>query len=125
MVPRLRDILEAKGHAVQPPATDGDYDFLAYRFNVDRILMNPPFERGQDAEHIRHAYECLAPGGRLVSICSAGPFFRSDRKSEDFQRFIDETGADVEDLPADAFQGPGAFRQTGVATKLVVIDKPA
>lgn len=125
VVPRLRDILEAKGHAVQPPATETNCDFLAYRFSVDRILMNPPFERGQDAEHIRHAFACLAPGGRLVAICSAGPFFRSDEKSEEFRAFIDRTGADVEDLPADAFQGPGAFRQTGVATKLVVIDKPA
>jgi SAM-dependent methyltransferase len=123
VVPRLRDILEAKGHAVQPPAVDDSCDFLAYRFSADRILMNPPFERGQDAEHIRHAYECLKPGGRLVAICSAGPFFRSDRKSEEFRAFIDRTGADVEDLPADAFQGPGSFRQTGVATQLVVIDK--
>jgi hypothetical protein len=126
VVPRLRDILEAKGHNLQPPANaEESYDFLAYRFNVDRILMNPPFEKGQDAEHIRHAYECLAPGGRLVAVCSAGPFFRSDRKSEEFRAFIDRTGADVEDLPADAFQGPGAFRHTGVATKLVTIDKPA
>jgi protein-L-isoaspartate O-methyltransferase len=39
----------------------------------DRILMNPPFERGADIEHIEHARKFLKPGGRLVAICANGP----------------------------------------------------
>lgn len=39
----------------------------------DSILMNPPFKNGTDIKHIRHARTLLAPGGRLVSLCAAGP----------------------------------------------------
>lgn len=38
----------------------------------DRILMNPPFERGDDIRHIEHARKFLKPGGRLVAICADG-----------------------------------------------------
>jgi predicted RNA methylase len=39
----------------------------------DSILMNPPFKNGTDIKHILHARTFLAAGGRLVSICAAGP----------------------------------------------------
>ena len=39
----------------------------------DTVLMNPPFKLGRDVKHILHAQTLLAPGGRLVAICSAGP----------------------------------------------------
>ena len=35
----------------------------------DRIIMNPPFTRGQDDKHVAHAIDYwLAPGGKLVAI---------------------------------------------------------
>jgi ubiquinone/menaquinone biosynthesis C-methylase UbiE len=37
----------------------------------DRIVMNPPFERGQDIDHILHAYRMLAPKGILAAIVSS------------------------------------------------------
>jgi len=87
--------------------------------------MNPPFEKGQDIEHIRHAYELLAAGGRLVAIASEGPFFRSDAKSVAFREWLcglDDAFDEV--LPADTFTGVAAFRQTGVKTRLLVLNKP-
>jgi len=63
-------------------------------------------------------------GEDLVAIASEGPFFRSDAKSVAFREWLDELAADVEQLPEDAFQGVDAFRQTGVKTRLVIIDKP-
>lgn len=84
----------------------------------DRVLMNPPFEGMQDADHVRHAFEFLKPGGRLVAIMSPGPFFRSDRKAAEFRAWAEFVGARVVDLPAGAFKESG----TGVASKLVVID---
>ena len=86
--------------------------------------MNPPFERGQDAEHVQHAYERLKPGGRLVAIMSNGPFFRSDKKAEGFRNWLDTVDGSHEELPEGSFAGKDAFRQTGVNTRLVVIDKP-
>lgn len=90
----------------------------------DRIVMNPPFEHGQDAEHVRRAYDKLRPGGRLVAITSEGPFFRSDKKSQAFRDWLDEVGADHDRLPEGSFAGSDADRQTGVNTRMIVIDKP-
>lgn len=70
------------------------------------------------------AAELLAGGGRLVSVVCKGPFFRSDQKSVAFREWLDDLGAAIEQLPEDAFQGVDAFRQTGVRTRLVALDKP-
>jgi len=85
--------------------------------------MNPPFENSADIDHVRHAYELLSVGGRLVSVMCKGPFFRSDAKSREFREWLDGLDHEVEELPEDAFQGVEAFRQTGVQTCLVTIDK--
>ena len=55
---------------------------------------------------------------------SAGGFFRSDKKAEQFRAWLEELDAEVEDLPEDAFKGVEAFRQTGVRTKLVSLSRP-
>lgn len=113
----LADVLAAKGYAV-------DFcDFLNYQGEHDRILMNPPFEVGQDIDHVRHAYTCLAPAGKLVSIMSEGPFFRGDKKSTEFRQWLDQLRGQSYELPEDAFNTAEAFRQTGVKTRIVVIDK--
>jgi signal transduction histidine kinase len=114
----LSDVLSAKGYAVQ------FCDFLEHRREYDRIVMNPPFESGQDIEHVRHAYSLLSPGGRLVSVVCEGPFFRVDNKSVKFRDWLEEVHAEVEKLPEDAFQGREAFRETGVRTRLVAIQRP-
>src|SRR3546814_4046174 len=36
----------------------------------DRIVMNPPFDRGRDCDHVRHAFGFLKPGGILVAVMS-------------------------------------------------------
>lgn len=115
----LADILNAKN-------IDALFeDFLDHTGLYDRIVMNPPFEQGQDIEHVRHAYERLVPGGRLVSIMSEGPFFRQDKKSTEFRTWLDEVNGNSEKLPGDAFNSAAAFRQTGVQTRILTIQKPA
>lgn len=113
----LAEVLAAKGHTVEFA------DFLDHQGSYDRILMNPPFENSQDAEHVQHAYTLLAPGGRLVSVMCEGPFFRSDVKSVAFRDWLAAVGGETEELPVDAFQGKEAFRETGVRTRLVTITK--
>ena len=114
--PTLCEVLRARGYDARP------VDFLKQRgeFRYDRIVMNPPFEKMQDVEHVRHAFELLKPGGRLVAIMSPGPFFRDDRKATQFRDWFDDLGGEAEDIEAGAFKQSG----TGVASKLVVIDKP-
>ena len=85
--------------------------------------MDAEFENLSDADHVRHAFDQLASGGRLVSVMSVGPFFRSDTKAEQFREWLEDLDHDLEDLPEDAFKGVEAFRQTGVRTKLLTITK--
>lgn len=84
---------------------------------MDRVVMNPPFEEGQDIEHVRHAYNFLKPDGILVAIMSEGPFFRNDRRAVEFRAWLDDVGGESEQLP------PGSFKEsgTGVNARMVVI----
>lgn len=83
----------------------------------NRILMNPPFSRGRDVEHITHAHRLLAPGGRLVAIVSAGVNFRQERRYRDFRDLVAAQGY-IEPLPAGTFKASG----TDVNTVLVVME---
>lgn len=100
-------------------ATEGDEaatlvqaDFLACTADrlgrFDSVIMNPPFKNGVDVKHIRHAASLLNPGGRLVSLCAAGP--RQRKGLADVTEWID--------LPAGTFKAEG----TSVAAAIVVID---
>lgn len=117
-VPTLANILKMKGHNIVGgdfmEHTDGDYD---------RIVMNPPFEKGQDIDHVRHAYDLLKPGGKLVAVMSEGPFGRSDAKAEGFRQWLDAVGGTSERLPQGSFLD--SDRSTGVATRIVTILKRA
>lgn len=115
--PTLADVLAAKDIEV----TFGD--FLQHIATYDRIVMNPPFEKGADIDHLRHAFGLLSSGGRLVSVMSEGPFFRSDAKATEFRDWLDTVTSETHELPEGAFAGADAFRQTSVRTRLVVIDK--
>jgi hypothetical protein len=117
---QLVDILKLKGY--QPV----HQDFMTFNTGTyDRIIMNPPFERGQDVDHVYHAYELLAPGGRLISVMGMHPFFGSDKKSAEFRSWLNSVHGIIENLPQGSFTGKGAFRQTGTNGKIVVINKPA
>lgn len=87
-------------------------DFLACDPQIlgmfDRVVMNPPFTRGSDVKHIRHALKFVAPGGRLVSLCMAGP--RQREQLSDASRWID--------LPAGSFKSEG----TRVESAIVIYD---
>ncbi len=107
----LREILQAKGHAIVHD------DFLTFTGKYDRIIMNPPFEKCQDVRHVRHAFEQLKPGGRLVAIMSAGVNFRSD--CERFRQWVYGLGGEFTDIAAGAFKSSG----TGVATVMLVLDR--
>jgi hypothetical protein len=111
----LADILKAKGYTVD----QCDFTEREPEATFDRVLMNPPFENGQDAAHVRIAFAHLKPGGRLVAIMSPGPFFRSDERSRSFRMWFEESGGEKYELPEGSFRASG----TGVSTVLVVIEK--
>lgn len=101
-------------------------DFLQFAKDTEnqnvftRIVMNPPFAKHQDVDHILAAYGLLVPGGILVSVSSPSPFWRTDRKSVEFQNWIRAVNAQVVDVPE------GIFRESGtmLRTKIVKVHKP-
>jgi hypoxanthine-guanine phosphoribosyltransferase/ribosomal protein S18 acetylase RimI-like enzyme len=115
----LREILKMKGIEAKPDFMEGDA-----AASYDKIVMNPPFENGMDMTHVQRAYQMLNPGGRVVAIMSEGPFFRSDAKSLAFRDWLDSLDAVIEPMEEGSFAGDDAFRQTGVRTRMVMIDKP-
>lgn len=87
---------------------------------INRIVMNPPFTRHQDIDHVRHAYGLLDAGGILVSIMVESTFFRTDKKPVEFRDFLDSVGAQTVKLESGAFHESG----TDVVTRIVKIRKP-
>lgn len=79
----------------------------------DRIIMNPPFAKGADVDHIRHAWRFLKPGGRLVALCADGP-----RQRETLKPWAEEMGGAYESLGSDVFKDQG----TSVLVALIVIE---
>lgn len=75
----------------------------------DGIILNPPFSRGEDIQHVLHAYQFLSSKGILAGIVSEGTFHRKDKKASDFRDFLATCNAQVESLP------PGAFKASGTA----------
>ena len=78
---KLRD----KGYSV----SKGDFLNWTPENKADKVVMNPPFTKQQDVQHISHAWKCLVKGGMLVSIVSESPFFRENSLSRDFRDWID------------------------------------
>lgn len=73
----------------------------------DRVVMNPPFHRGEDARHTLHAAEMLAPGGLLVGLCYDGRAWREEIRPRCVR---------WEPLPA------GSFRAAGTSAAVVMFE---
>lgn len=86
---------------------------------ADLILMNPPFEKGQDIEHVIKAFRCLKDGGQLVAIMSPSAFFVKNTKAENFRNWFNVVEGTKFDLPQGSFEKSG----TGVGAVLVTIHK--
>lgn len=102
-------------------------DFLAYAAAVkpnqgsefDVVLMNPPFSRNQDVDHVLAAWEMLRAGGRLVAIMSPHSSFAEDGKSAKFRNWARAVDAAIEQLPAGTFSESG----TEIRAQLIFAQK--
>lgn len=99
------------------PVLAEEADFLAVTPIplYDRVVMNPPFAKRQDIEHVLHALKFLKRGGVLGSVMSAGVRFRQDRKAQEFRAVVDASGGYIEDLPEGSFVESGTNVRTVVA----------
>lgn len=74
--PIRREILELKNYNLI-----GD-NFLSVppSEQYDVIVMNPPFNNGEDIRHVKQAYKHLKPGGVLCALLSEGSVWSEGRK---------------------------------------------
>jgi predicted RNA methylase len=84
----------------------------------DRVVMNPPFAKQSDIQHVTHALKFLKPGGLLVSVMSSGVSFRDNKLTQDFRDLLRERGGDIEALP------DGAFSESGTSVRTVIVTIP-
>jgi phospholipid N-methyltransferase len=108
-------VLESKHYDV----VQTDFLGLEPREFFDRIIMNPPFEKQADIDHVMRACGHLKPGGRLVAIMASGITFRENKKTVNCRDFINQYGR-IEPNPEGSFKVSG----TMVNTVTVIIDKP-
>lgn len=90
----------------------GDFLGLLPEPTYCRVVMNPPFAKRADIHHVLHARKFLKPGGRLVSIMSAGVAFRQDALTVAFR----EQCETIEALPDESFKESGTSVRTVVVT---------
>jgi hypothetical protein len=81
----------------------------------DRIIANPPFSKNQDIDHIRKYWDMLEDDGILVSVASKHWTFSQNRKETEFREWLDEIGADVDEIE------PGRFKESGTMVGAMII----
>lgn len=115
IMPELRDKLSGEGLYLLP---EPDFLKIEPEPRYDRVVMNPPFDRGADTAHVLHAYRFLRPGGRLVSVTTPGWTFRAYRRDVELAALVAERGHSIP-LPEGSF-----LPATGVRTRLVILEGP-
>jgi predicted RNA methylase len=93
----------------------GDFLTFAPTHVYDRIVMNPPFAKQADIQHVLHAGLFLKPGGKLVSVMSAGVRFRDTKLTRMFRAYVEAAEHDYEDLP------DGSFKESGTGVRACIV----
>lgn len=112
--PGYAALLADAGH----PVRVADFLAVAAEPRYDRVLMNPPFTRGADMQHVEHALRFLKPDGLLVSVMSWAVTFHG-AKTAKFRALVEARGGTVEAV------AEGAFRESGTDTDTVIVTIPA
>jgi len=114
ILPENIRILKSKGYEVNRdnfiPFAD---DLNRHGIKFHRILMNPPFERQADINHVTTAFDLLAPNGVLVAIMSVGVTFRENKKTIEFrEKILEPNCTHLEHLPDGSFKESGTMVNT-------------
>ena len=94
-------------------------DFLSYQPISDAlyyvVIMNPPFDRERDIDHVLHALSHLRDRGTLVAVMSAATEYRETKKSRSFREIVRKHSGRFYDLP------PGSFREVGTNVNTCIL----
>ena len=81
----------------------------------DRVVMNPPFSKQQDIDHVTKAFSLLNDSGILISVMSAGIEFRENKKTKNFLEFLDNHNGEIISLE------DGSFKKSGTMVRTVIV----
>jgi predicted RNA methylase len=109
-------VYEADFMTWTPPVREEANESVYFPARIDVVLMNPPFSRGTDAEHVTRALGFLAPGGVLVSVMSPHYLVGQDRRSVAFRELIGRHDTSWDPLPDASFRASGTDVATGILT---------
>jgi predicted RNA methylase len=98
--------------------TVADFREVPAQARYDRVVMNPPFTRGADIEHVEHALRFLKPDGLLVSVMS-WTVTHHNAKTAKFRALVEARGGTAEAV------GEGAFKESGTDVPTVIVTIPA
>jgi predicted RNA methylase len=109
------DCIEIHGERAHQLRQSGRYrrvmqcDFLSVQPSdlYDCVVMNPPFDRERDIDHVMHAMKFLKAKGTLLAIMSAGTEFRETKKSIAFREVVSGKNGRFYDLPQRSFSSVG------------------
>ena len=88
----------------------------------DLVVMNPPFSRTHWIEHVRHAFDMLKPGGRLIAILPITADLGESAQHKRFRAWLETVAKKAmwrdwfTDLPA------GSFKTSGTNINTVQLD---
>jgi len=90
----------------------------------DRVIMNPPFSKNQDIDHVMRAWQFLKPGGILVAIMSTHMMFSETKKNVEFREFLNKHSTIMNPtwfvLPEGSFKSSGTMANTCI----IKVQKP-
>lgn len=127
----VTDVVEIQHDLIRDLQQSGLYDTVYgmdfHKFDTskryDYIIMNPPFDRGRDIDHVMRAWKFLKEGGKLYSIMHAGTEFSQTKKAKAFRKFAKENSSRTwsgsrcfEDLPKNSFSSVGTNVNTILCT---------
>lgn len=117
LMPENVSALRGLGFSLNSPE-----DFLEVKPQAifDAVLMNPPFSGGRAQAHTRHAFEFLAPGGRLVTVLPSRWRDSKLTTAKGFESWTQEYLLDIRDWPAGVFSEAG----TDIETQVLLLRKP-
>lgn len=110
--PKMRAALQAKylpRHVVLT-LSDDFLNFLPGGAKFDAVVMNPPFWKvgeGDHLHHVRHAFDFLKSKGVLVSVLPNSVLFREDKRHQVFREWIGDHKGELVRLPEGSFKESG------------------
>lgn len=96
-------------------------DFLRHDTNnkYDLIVFNVPFSKHQDVVHVRHIYNTLNEGGRMVGIMGLHSFTATHKVDVQFREWLETTDHCTQKVEAGAFRASG----TMVSSMMLIANK--